>query len=140
MSDMFPRTAGVLLHPTSLAGNFGVGDLGAPARAFVTWMSASGLGLWQTLPLVIPGPGESPYSSLAAMSGNSWMISLEDLVNEGLLEAHELNQLPKRDPQQFDLRVIHEIKVPALERAAGRLIAGRVPQLSEAMARMYLRS
>ncbi|MEC7351915.1 MAG: 4-alpha-glucanotransferase, partial [Planctomycetota bacterium] len=55
--------AGVLLHPSSLPGPHGIGDLGRPARRFLDWLEASGWDLWQMLPVGPVGRGNSPYSS-----------------------------------------------------------------------------
>src|SRR6266852_1293941 len=55
------RTAGVLLHPTSLPGRFGIGDLGDELLAFLDWAHSAGLRVWQVLPLNAPGYGNSPY-------------------------------------------------------------------------------
>ncbi|MCJ7549525.1 MAG: 4-alpha-glucanotransferase, partial [Anaerolineae bacterium] len=66
----FPRSAGVLLHPTSLPGNYGIGELGAPAYDFVDRLVQSGQSLWQILPLGPTGYGDSPYACFSALAGN----------------------------------------------------------------------
>src|SRR5580704_7265132 len=75
----FPRSSGILLHPTSLPGPYGVGDLGPEARRFVDFLAASGQTLWQVLPLGPTGYGDSPYQCFSALAGNPLLISLEDL-------------------------------------------------------------
>jgi 4-alpha-glucanotransferase len=62
----FPRASGILLHPTSLPGRYGVGDLGREAYAFVDFLAAAGQTLWQVLPLGPTGYGNSPYQSRRA--------------------------------------------------------------------------
>ncbi|HXI93682.1 MAG TPA: 4-alpha-glucanotransferase, partial [Blastocatellia bacterium] len=62
----FPRAGGILLHPTSLPGRFGIGDLGDEAYAFIDFLSASGQSLWQVLPLGPTGYGDSPYQCFSA--------------------------------------------------------------------------
>lgn len=84
------RAAGVLLHPTSLPGPFGCGDLGPAADAFVEWMAEAGLRWWQMLPTNPVGPGDSPYSAPSAFAGNDLLISLEQLAAEGLLDRRDL--------------------------------------------------
>src|SRR5574339_800944 len=84
---MFPRSSGVLLHPTSLAGRFGIGDLGAEAFAFIDFLASSGQRLWQVLPLGPTGYGDSPYQCFSAFAGNPLLISLDVLIEEGLLSA-----------------------------------------------------
>ncbi|MGQ0646426.1 MAG: 4-alpha-glucanotransferase [Gemmatimonadaceae bacterium] len=87
----FPRTCGILLHPTSLPSPHGVGDLGPEARQFVDWLEAAGQSLWQVLPLGPTGYGDSPYQCFSAFAGNTMLVSLEDLVEEGWLDATEIS-------------------------------------------------
>lgn len=82
----FPRASGILLHPTSLPGQMGVGDLGAAAYAFVDFLEETGQRYWQVLPLGPTGFGDSPYQSFSAFAGNPLLVSLELLVEEGLLD------------------------------------------------------
>jgi 4-alpha-glucanotransferase len=86
---MFPRASGVLLHPTSLPGRFGIGDLGAAAIEFVDTLAAAGQRLWQVLPLGPTGYGDSPYQCFSASAGNPLLISLDVLVEQGLLSPTE---------------------------------------------------
>jgi len=85
------RTSGLLLHPTSLPGPFGIGDLGPAARRFIDFLHQSGQGCWQTLPLAPTGFGESPYSATSAFAGNPLLISLQDLVAAGDLSDTDLH-------------------------------------------------
>jgi 4-alpha-glucanotransferase len=81
------RMAGIVLHPTSLDGPYGTGDLGAACRDFVDWLATAGMRAWQVLPLVPPDQDySSPYSGQDALCGNPLLISLEGLVESGLLE------------------------------------------------------
>jgi 4-alpha-glucanotransferase len=80
------RSSGLLLHPTSLEGPHGCGDLGSHARAFVEFLVSAGQRWWQMLPVGPPGYGESPYAAQSAFAGNTMLVSLEELVHEGLLE------------------------------------------------------
>ena len=79
------RCAGILLHPTSLPGPYGIGDLGPAAYAFVDWLAAAGQSLWQILPLTPVDETGSPYQSSSAFAGNPLLISPEALLAEGLL-------------------------------------------------------
>jgi 4-alpha-glucanotransferase len=81
----FNRSSGVLLHPTSLPGRFGIGDLGPSAFEFIDVLASAGQGLWQVLPLGPTGYGDSPYQSISAFAGNPLVISLERLIEDGLL-------------------------------------------------------
>jgi 4-alpha-glucanotransferase len=79
------RSAGVLLHITSLPGPHGIGDLGPEAHHFVDWLAAAGQSIWQVLPTTPVGPGDSPYQSVSAFAGSPVMVALEPLVAKGWL-------------------------------------------------------
>src|SRR5437868_11368601 len=81
------RSSGVLLHPTSLPSPFGIGDLGPAAYEFADFLVAAGQSLWQVLPLGPTGYGDSPYACYSAFAGNTLLISPEQLIKEGLLDA-----------------------------------------------------
>jgi 4-alpha-glucanotransferase len=83
--DLSERASGVLLHPTSLPGAHGCGDLGDEAHAFARWLRDAGQRFWQMLPVGPVGYGNSPYSALSAFAGNPLLISLDRLVEEALL-------------------------------------------------------
>ena len=87
---MSRRSSGVLLHPTSLPGPHGSGDLGATARRFVDFLADAGQTWWQMLPVGPPGYGNSPYSALSAFAGSTLLVSLDMLAQEGLLDARVL--------------------------------------------------
>jgi len=84
------RTSGVILHPTSLPGPFGVGDLGPAALRFADFLAAAGQTWWQMLPLAPPGAGNSPYDSPSAFASSSLLVSLEHLVETRLLDRAEI--------------------------------------------------
>src|SRR4249920_3975658 len=86
----FPRASGVLLHPSSLPGAHGSGDLGSAAYHFVDWLVSAGQSLWQILPLGGLGLGDSPYMSTSAFAGNVLLIDLADLHASGWLDAADL--------------------------------------------------
>ena len=88
------RASGVLLHPTSLPGPHGCGDLGPSAHAFASFLAKAGQRLWQMLPVGPAGYGNSPYSAQSAFAGNPLLISLEQLVEEGLLPLRALAAPP----------------------------------------------
>lgn len=108
----FPRASGILLHPTSLPGRFPIGDLGEEAYRFVYQLAASGQTYWQILPLGPTGPGDSPYSAYSAFAGNTYLISLEKLVWDGLISEDEIDQAPE-SPDRVDYGKTFEWK-PAL--------------------------
>ncbi|KAK2655954.1 hypothetical protein Ddye_009006 [Dipteronia dyeriana] len=141
------RRAGVLLHPTSFSGPYGIGDLGEEAFRFIDWLRDSGCSLWQVLPLVPPGRKAneegSPYSGQViflpikflfparmysiehnsngdANCGNTLLISLEELVKDGLLAKDELPQ--PIDAERVNFSVVADLKDPLIILAAERLI------------------
>ena len=79
----FSRKSGILLHPTSLAGSFGIGTLGKSAYRFADWLHRSNQKLWQLLPLGPTGYGDSPYASFSTFAGNPLLIDFELLVESG---------------------------------------------------------
>jgi len=81
--SLFTRASGVLLHPTSLPGPDGIGDLGEPAYRFVDWLEKCGQSLWQILPLGPTSFGDSPYQTLSAFAGNPLLISLDRMAAAG---------------------------------------------------------
>ncbi|PIE82835.1 MAG: 4-alpha-glucanotransferase [Candidatus Contendobacter odensis] len=80
------RRAGLLLHPTSLPGDHGSGDLGPNAYRFIEFMAACGFTMWQTLPLGPPHDDLSPYSAQSVHAGNPRLIALEPLIEAGWLQ------------------------------------------------------
>lgn len=118
------RRAGVVLHPTSFRGPHGIGDLGEEAFRFIDWLHDAGCSLWQVLPLVPPGRKAneegSPYSGQDANCGNTLLISLDELVKDGLLTKEEL---PKPvDAERVNYATVADIKDPLITKAAERLI------------------
>lgn len=89
------RLAGVLLHPTSLPGSPGGGDLDLTVlEPFLDWVATAGFRLWQILPLGPPAAGDSPYSCFSAFAGNPWLVSPTGLVADGLLDPADLGDGP----------------------------------------------
>lgn len=84
------RTSGVLVHPTSLPGPFGAGDLGPTAHGFLEFLARAGQSWWQMLPVGPPGAGNSPYNSASTFAGSPALVSLELLARDGLLRADEI--------------------------------------------------
>lgn len=112
------RASGVLLHPTSLPGKFGIGDLGASAYGFVDFLAQSGQQVWQMLPLGPTGFGNSPYLSYSAFAGNPLLINLEWLVSEGWLSQGDLDALPAFPAHEVDFDRVIAHKIPLLRKAS----------------------
>ena len=115
--DYLKRESGVLLHPTSLPGPHGIGDLGAEARRFVDFLQAARQGLWQVLPTGPTGHGNSPYASPSSTAGNPLLISLETLMKEGLLSGHDIQHAPALPAERVAYDAVIALKMPLLRRA-----------------------
>lgn len=111
------RSAGILLHPTSLPGKFGIGDLGPSAYNFVDFLKSAGQTLWQTFPLGPTGYGDSPYQCFSAFAGNPLLISFELLHKDNLLSNEELSNIPNYNPHKIDFGSVIEFKYKILRSA-----------------------
>ncbi len=115
------RTAGVLLHITSLPGPHGMGDFGPEAYRFVDWLASAGQRIWQLLPTTPIGPGDSPYQGVSAFAGSPWMVALEPLVAKGWLAAPVL---PDFDALHVDYGRVTPWREQQLRAAAQGFFAG----------------
>lgn len=114
----FPRHSGILLHPTSLPGRGGIGDFGTEAYRFVDFLGRSGSKLWQVLPLNPTGYGDSPFQCFSASAGNPLLISLDRLVESGLLSQSDLDPVPAFPSDIVDYDAVFRYRIPILSRAA----------------------
>jgi len=119
----FQRSGGILLHPTSLPGSYGIGDLGPQARRFIDWLALAGCKLWQVLPLGPTGYGDSPYQSFSAFAGNPYLISPQVLAGEGLLAHKDLLNTPVFSESRVDYGEVIPWKVSLMEKAFVRFEA-----------------
>ena len=110
----FPRASGILLHPTSLPGPYGIGDIGPTALAFVDLLAEAGQTYWQMLPLTPTGYGDSPYSSFSAFAGNTLMISPDSLLGDGLLDQNFIDERPDFREDRVDYGGVYEWKTQML--------------------------
>src|SRR5882724_7614089 len=118
MADLFPRSSGILLHPTSLPGPYGIGDLGPAAYEFLDFLQAGGQSLWQMLPLGPTGYGDSPYQCFSAFAGNPLLISLDMLADEGLVDTGHLEWARSPELTRIHFPDVIASKTSALNRAA----------------------
>lgn len=116
------RCSGVLMHPTSLPGKYGIGDLGQEAYRFVDFLEGARQSLWQVLPLGPTGYGDSPYASFSSHAGNPLLIDLETLADEGDL-ADELASVPLLPDERVDFGAVIPVKMGLLQAAARRFRA-----------------
>jgi 4-alpha-glucanotransferase len=127
----FPRSSGILLHPTSLPSRFGIGDLGPDAYAFLDFLHNSRQQLWQVLPLGPTGFGNSPYMCYSSMAGNPLLISLERLQDEGLLSNGDLDDLPTFPTETVDYERVAQVKIPLLQKACDAFKVQSSPKLQQ---------
>ena len=117
----FKRAGGILLHPTSLPGRYGIGDIGPQAFQFVDWLASTGSKLWQVLPLGPTGYGDSPYQCFSAFAGNPYLISFDALIEDGLLTEDDFVSTPKFSDSLVDFGQLIPWKLFILEKAFSRL-------------------
>jgi 4-alpha-glucanotransferase len=125
------RAGGVLLHPTSAPGPFGMGDLGPSAERWLDWLSSSACRLWQVLPLGPVGPDASPYLSSSAFAGNALLISPEKLAEDGLLIEAELTPFRAPVGNTADFGHARMARSALVSLATQRLLAGAAPHLAD---------
>lgn len=117
----FNRSGGILLHPTSLPGRYGIGDLGPQAYQFIDWLASTGCKLWQILPLGPTGYGDSPYQCFSAFAGNPYLISLDAVVEDRLLDTEDFASMPTFDASRVDYGLLIPWKLGLLQKAFSRL-------------------
>jgi 4-alpha-glucanotransferase len=113
----FPRASGLLLHPTSLPGRFGTGDLGPQAYAFADFLAGAGQKIWQVLPIGPTGYGDAPYQSFSAFAGNPLLISPEKLVEHGYLSNQDVAETPAFPETEVDFGRVIPFKLELLRKA-----------------------
>lgn len=111
------RRSGVLLHPTSFPGPYGIGELGEHARTTLDWIASAGFRLWQVLPLGPTSYGDSPYACLSAFAGNPMLISMDRLVEDDLLAKEDLVELKEFSNDIVDFGGVIPLKRQLLEKA-----------------------
>jgi 4-alpha-glucanotransferase len=125
-----PRSAGVLLHPTSLPGPFGIGDLGAAAYAWVDALAGAKQTWWQILPLGPTGYGDSPYQCFSAFAGNPYLVSPQSLINDALLDSRDVAAV-SFPANRVDYGPVIQFKIRVLNQAWEGFQKGRAPGLRE---------
>jgi 4-alpha-glucanotransferase len=121
--NKFPRRSGILLHPTSLPGPFGIGDLGEEAYRFIDFLSSADQSYWQILPLSPTGYADSPYQGLSAFASNPMLISLTKLAEIGHLTDQDLANIPAFSNEQVNFGKVIPYKTSLLEKAFARFQA-----------------
>ena len=117
------RESGILMHITSLPGPYGIGTMGKNAYEFVDFLKKSGQKVWQILPLSPTGYGDSPYQSCSAFAGNHYLIDLETLMDNGLLEKQEAESFFwGENEEKADFGALYENRSKVLRLAFGRFV------------------
>lgn len=125
----FERASGVILHPSSLPGRYGIGDIGPQAYRWVDFLAGAGGSLWQVLPLGPTGYGDSPYQGFSAFAGNPYLISPEALLAEDLLHSDDLVDIPPFPAWQVEYGAVIPWKLGLLDRAFIRFQHYASPEL-----------
>lgn len=112
---MSSRQSGVLLHPTSLPGPYGMGEIGPQATAFADALQSMGQGVWQVLPMGPTSYGDSPYQSLSTFAGNPLLTSFDLLEADGLLSRSRLARFPAWDPHRVDYGAVIPARTAVLD-------------------------
>jgi 4-alpha-glucanotransferase len=122
------RVSGILLHPTSLPGRFGIGDLGDEAYRFVDWLASAAQQLWQILAIGPTGYADSPYASFSAFAGNPMLISPDRLAAAGDLLSADLADVPAFPADHVDFGWVIQFKTDLFHKAARRFFDHASPE------------
>ena len=128
----FKRSSGIILHPSSFPGQFGIGDIGPFSYQWIDFLDQSGCDLWQVLPLGQTGYGDSPYQCFSAFAGNSYLISPELLLEDNLLQPKDLSDIPPFPTDHVDFGKLIPWKISLLDLAYERFVSGNAPFLESA--------
>ncbi|MBN2247008.1 MAG: 4-alpha-glucanotransferase, partial [Candidatus Aminicenantes bacterium] len=123
------RASGILLHPTSLPGPDGIGDLGPEAYRWIDFLDRTGTQFWQVLPLGPTGYGDSPYQCFSAFAGNPYLISATLLLDQDLLSKSDLSDRPNFPLESVDYGPVIEWKIKILKRSFDRFRANSHKEL-----------
>lgn len=124
------RSAGILLPITALPSPFGIGTMGRAAREFVHFLKRAGQSYWQILPLNPTSYGDSPYQSFSSFAGNPYLIDLDVLKDEGLLQPEEYETLSwGKNPNDVDYGLLYENRFGVLQKAVERLQSRHTQEL-----------
>ena len=130
----FPRSCGILVHPTSFPGKYGIGDFGSEARNFLDFLEETGQTIWQILPLTPAGYGNSPYASYSAFAGNSFLIAPDILVEKGLLTNQEVKETEAPSGVKVDYENAFEKKDALFKLASRRFYESQTEEQKKQLA------
>lgn len=118
---MMKRASGVLMHVSSLWGKYGCGSFDGAAREFIDFLSDCGFSYWQVLPFCMVDDCNSPYKSYSAFGGNPYFISLDKLVEKGLLTSEEASWQLQEEPFSCEFDKLRATRLGVLKLAASRV-------------------
>ncbi|HRT04818.1 MAG TPA: 4-alpha-glucanotransferase [Kiritimatiellia bacterium] len=136
----FPRASGVLLHPTSLPGPYGIGEIGPEAERFADFLQATGQHLWQILPLGPTSFGDSPYQSPSTFAGNPLWISFDLLIQDKLLTRAQLKNFPAFPADKVDFGPVISARFAVLKKVCASFGAKASPEMQAEFADFCARS
>lgn len=132
------RACGVLLHPTSLPGPYGIGELGSAAFELIDFLEGAGQRYWQILPLGHTGYGDSPYQSFSAFAGNPLLISIDLLLKDGFLKRNHVDPIPGFPDDRVNYGDVIPYKYKLLNKAWGRYKQGGFDELKDDYHKFWL--
>ena len=124
------RATGVLAHVSSLPGDYGIGNLGPGARAFVDFLGQAGVRYWQICPVGPTGYGDSPYQLFSGRAGNPYFIDLGELVAAGLLQRERVAPLRQLPVDRVDYGQLYEKFWTVLAQAHDRFMASGADEVA----------
>lgn len=125
------RKSGVLMHITSLWGEYSCGSFGNGAREFVDFLKSAGFSYWQVLPFGLVDECNSPYKSYSTFGGNPYFIDLKKLFDDGLITENELNEARQNTPYSCEFDRLSKDRVNLLITASGRVSEGLKLKINE---------
>ncbi len=114
------RQSGILMHISSLYGDYSIGSFGKNALDFIDFIKDKGFSVWQVLPFTVTDEYNSPYKSVSAFGGNPYFIDLELLAKDGLLTQDELSSAKQHSPWACEYKRLYDERLPLLKKAAQR--------------------
>ncbi|MBN1352224.1 4-alpha-glucanotransferase [candidate division KSB1 bacterium] len=127
----FKRASGILLHPTSFPGKYGIGELGSAGYEFIDFLSSCAQKLWQVMPLGPTGYGDSPYACFSAFAGNHLLISLDELVRQSTLSEADIADPPPFPDDKVDYGSVIDYRSDLLRKSFENFMQGSAPALQE---------
>lgn len=129
-SWLHERSVGVMLHPTCLPSDTGIGNLGPSAHRFLQFLKNCGFRHWQMCPLGPTGYGDSPYQCFSAFAGNPYLIDLNVLVHVGLLDSTDLAPLRQMPQDRVDFGTLYRVFWPIIRKAHTKFVNRKSKELA----------